>query len=444
MIKLGEISSKMLNLKALLWTGAITHLVATITVYLIGRLGLLPLLIDPNGILRGDASSYLERCIVISQQISNGNFWFLIARDEQIHTRIFVLFFKIFSFIFGENIFAFEFINLTVFLSILFLIYKIGENCFDTQTGLISAFAVNFFPSFLLHTTQPLRDQFYVLFFLAIIFLLLQIFDKKLQLKESLFYLLGFFALFLMIWLIRDGAILLYLAVIFITLFLLILKNLKTLLTIRFNLLLMIILLVSLGVTPFVFNQILPRKALTSFQKYQTERDFTTQQKADGKDPLTAKINVIRFRFNNTYTGGSGSDIDENVLFDSWLQVFAYFPRAFEIGLFAPFPNMWLSEGKFYGNFGRLAAGLETLLMYFVYALAIMAIYYYSRSIKSWFLLLICVTGVLSLGLVVVNIGTLYRTRYILWLFFIILGVKGLLSLWEKLNSKESLLIAEN
>jgi hypothetical protein len=161
------------------------------------------------------------------------------------------------------------------------------------------------------------------------------------------------------------------------------------------------------------------------------------QQKAE-KDPLTAQINVIRFRFTNAYGGTSGSDLDGEVRFENLTEVFAYLPRALAIGFLAPFPNMWLTEGKFYGSFGRFAAGAETLLMYFVYALALISIYYYSRSIKTWFLVSICVVGALSLGLVVVNIGTLYRTRYVLWLFVIILGTKGFLKLWGNMSPKES------
>jgi 4-amino-4-deoxy-L-arabinose transferase-like glycosyltransferase len=443
MTKLAQIPSKVLTLKGLLWTGAVIHLVATILVYLIGRLELLPILIDSNGVLQGDATLYLEKCQLISQKISNWNFSFLIGKEEQIHIRLFAPFFKIFSSIFGENVLAFEFVNIFIFLGILFLIYKIGEISFDTKTGLISALVVIFIPSFLLHTTQPLRDQFYILLFLTIVCLFLKILDQKLRAKELLFYLLGLIPLFLMIWLIRDGAILLYLSILLIALVLLLIKNLKSLRSVGFNLLLILILLGFVGTAPYLFERIVPAKAITSFEKYNTERNYTLQQKAE-KDALTARINVIRFRFNNTYSGGSASDIDGNVFFDDWTQVLSYLPRALAIGFLAPFPNMWFTEGKFVGSSGRLVAGLETLFIYLVYALAIVTIYYYSRSIKTWFLVSICLVGALSLGLVVVNIGALYRTRYVLWLLVIILGTKGFISLWGKRYSIESPKGAEN
>ncbi len=443
MTRLRSLVSKMFNLRGLLWTGAITHVVATITVYLIGRFRLLPQLVDANGMLVGDAQTYLDRLLVINQQISDGNFYFLISKTDQIHIRIFAPFFKVFSSIFGANIFCFELINILVFVTILFLIYKIGENCFNAQTGLIAALTVNFLPSFLIHTTQPLRDQFYILLLLAIVFVFLRIFDKQLSVKGFMSYLVGSLALFLMIWLVREGAILLYISIILLALFLMIIKNLKNLLSVRFNLLLALLLLIFVGATPYIFTPLLPQKALTSIEKFNREKNFTIRQKSE-KDPLTARINVIRFRWNNSYSGQSGSDLDRDVLFESWGQVLAYLPRALAIGFFAPFPDMWLAEGKFYGGFGRLAAGLETLFMYFVYALAIVTIYYYSRSIKTWFLASICVVGVLSLGLVVVNIGTLYRTRYVLWLFLIILGTKGFLMLRERINPTDLSLIPEN
>ena len=42
---------------------------------------------------------------------------------------------------------------------------------------------------------------------------------------------------------------------------------------------------------------------------------------------------------------GSASNIDTDVRLESWREVIRYLPRAAEIGLLAPFPNMWLASG---------------------------------------------------------------------------------------------------
>lgn len=58
--------------------------------------------------------------------------------------------------------------------------------------------------------------------------------------------------------------------------------------------------------------------------------------------------------------------------------------------------------------------------------LALFCIWREPRNLSSWLLLLIVVFGVTALGLVVSNVGTLYRFRYLFWMLLIILGAKGL------------------
>jgi hypothetical protein len=92
--------------------------------------------------------------------------------------------------------------------------------------------------------------------------------------------------------------------------------------------------------------------------------------------------------------------------------VLSYLPRAAVVGFFAPFPNMWLAEGKEVGASGRRLAGLECLAMYAVEALALVGLWRGRGRLPVWLLASVAAVGVTALGLVVVNVGALYRMRY--------------------------------
>src|SRR6185503_1062177 len=60
------------------------------------------------------------------------------------------------------------------------------------------------------------------------------------------------------------------------------------------------------------------------------------------------------------------SRIDEDVRLNSVGSIIRHLPRALAVGLFAPFPNMWLRAGKHVAYSGRLMSGFETLLTYVI------------------------------------------------------------------------------
>jgi asparagine N-glycosylation enzyme membrane subunit Stt3 len=126
---------------------------------------------------------------------------------------------------------------------------------------------------------------------------------------------------------------------------------------------------------------------------------------------------------------GTGSNIDAGVALESWGEVVRYLPRAAEIGLLAPFPNMWLASGAQVGRWGRALSGLEMLTMYLVMVLALWGLWKRRDQLAIWFLVTIATLSVFVLGLVVANIGALYRMRYPFWMLLIIVGVDGALRL---------------
>jgi hypothetical protein len=88
--------------------------------------------------------------------------------------------------------------------------------------------------------------------------------------------------------------------------------------------------------------------------------------------------------------------------------------RAIAIGLFAPFPKMWLAKGSQVGLKGRLLSGLETMSMYWIELAAVIGIWRGRKNLTMWLLLIVACAGMTALGLVVVNLATLYRMRYVL------------------------------
>jgi hypothetical protein len=123
-----------------------------------------------------------------------------------------------------------------------------------------------------------------------------------------------------------------------------------------------------------------------------------------------------------SYTS-QATNIDEDVQFNSTADVVRYLPRAFVIGFFAPFPKMWIEVGSF-GRASRLASGLETLVMYFLYVAAALCVWRERRNLKMWLVFMVATIGMLALGLVVVNAGALFRIRYVFWMMLIVLAAR--------------------
>ena len=120
---------------------------------------------------------------------------------------------------------------------------------------------------------------------------------------------------------------------------------------------------------------------------------------------------------------GQASNIDSDVTLRSVGDVLRYLPRAAEIGFFAPFPSFWLGGQVFMVS--RIVSGVETLVMYVFYPLAAIAIWNERKRLSMWLIFLVAVSGMISLALVMVNLGALYRLRYFFWILMILIGVHG-------------------
>jgi hypothetical protein len=168
------------------------------------------------------------------------------------------------------------------------------------------------------------------------------------------------------------------------------------------------------------------RSAISYLPRTNHDRSPTTfkGELSDRSHRMALRIGSVRDRFVARYTT-SGSNIDTDVRIRDLKGLFAYLPRAFVVGYCAPFPSMWLVAGQRVGSAGRLLSGAETLIMYGIGLLALFAVVRPPKRLAASLLLSITILGVTLIGLVVPNIGALYRIRYVFWVLLIILGVKG-------------------
>src|ERR1700682_1589627 len=133
----------------------------------------------------------------------------------------------------------------------------------------------------------------------------------------------------------------------------------------------------------------------------------------------------------------AGSDVDSDVRFHNKGELIRYLPRAAAIGFFAPFPNMWFAEGLLVGRAGRWLSGFEMLLTYILEALAVIGVWQKRGELFVWLLTFSAILGATALGLIVINMGSLYRLRYSYWILIVILGAGGMMHVLSKRRSRE-------
>ena len=121
----------------------------------------------------------------------------------------------------------------------------------------------------------------------------------------------------------------------------------------------------------------------------------------------------------------AGSNIDPDLQLNKDTDIALYLPRAFAIGMLAPFPGMWFSTGLMVGLKGRMLSGGEMLVTYLIELAALFGIWLGRARLTTWLLALSVAVGVTALGLAMPNIGTLYRLRYAFWMMLVVLAAGG-------------------
>lgn len=123
----------------------------------------------------------------------------------------------------------------------------------------------------------------------------------------------------------------------------------------------------------------------------------------------------------------AGSNMDGEVTFAEATDVVAYIPRALQIALFAPFPSVWMESGRSPGaDKMRRVAALEMSFAYVaLVGIALLAVRTPEKRYVMAVVLILAIVPMVLLGLVVCNVGTLYRMRYEYWITLVGLGILG-------------------
>lgn len=135
---------------------------------------------------------------------------------------------------------------------------------------------------------------------------------------------------------------------------------------------------------------------------------------------------------------GARSNIDHDIGFGSVKDILGYLPRAAQIAFLAPFPTQWFSEGTYQGSYlMRKIASCEMMVIYFALLFLPCAIWHWRKRIEIWIIFVFCVYMMLIYGLVICNIGTLYRMRYPYITTLTALGIAGFMVFLDNLKAKK-------
>jgi hypothetical protein len=437
--------------RRLLITAVIFHLVVTASVYGLGRLRVFPNAFDTYGIavsFASDATDLREEAAQLGELLAHGQVSDWIRAASPLHIKLYSICFAFLQPWLGSNILSAEPLNALCYLAILVLVFKLSREIFSRPSALIAVAIVALWPSFLLHTTQLLKDPLFLVGMLAFIFVNLRLLAKDCSWSRALLTGLigGLLAIF--IWFARSSMAELPVAVSILAVVLLIVRQFLEKHFHAANLTaLALVILLSICVTQFVpkFRRSHASRAMIAT----TARDSVSQKRAEGvletvpiqtpsQNPLSrfaARVTTIRQRFLTEHPD-AGSNIDSDVQLTSILAIIRYLPRAAAIGFLAPFPNMWLGTGNQVGSAGRLLGGLETMAMYLIEGLAIAGVWGGRRRFQLWLLVLVTAMGMITLGLVVINVGTLYRLRYVFLILLVVLAASGAANIADWLRKR--------
>jgi len=429
----------------LIIAAAVLHLFLAIALFIAGRAGVAPSLIDRDGIMGSfafDGYKYQRGAIELAELLRSGWVTAWATAAQPVHVKIIAVPFALLSPLFGYSTLSAEPYNLVCYVAIIGLVFALGREVGGQRTGVTAAALVALWPTFLLHTMQLLKDPLFITAVLAFLFCAITSLNRIYQpIASAGVSILGILLVLLLIQ-VRVSFALLLIVVALLTLMLLVIRQARERRLLVWNMVPALTLLLAavvlipfyshasiLRVKRYEFDQAGPLKSVTdpATQVPTLVRWIATPEpnRTNTRGAKFARrISSMRSRFAAAYSE-SGSLLDANTGFRNVSDLIRYVPRAMEIGLWAPFPYMWISPGRRVGNLGKLLSGIETLSIYFLQALAILAIVREPRQLALWFMLVIVVFGVTALAFVVPNVGAIYRFRYVFWILLVVVAVTG-------------------
>jgi hypothetical protein len=408
-----------LSLRHAIIAAAILHVLFTATVFSVGRLGLFPSQINRDGIgeFARDGKEFRDQANWLADALIRREVVSWVNHSATFHVKVYSLDFVLMRPLLGSSILGVEPLNLFYYLAILTLVFSLARVVAGRRAAWLASAIVGLWPSLLLHTTQFIRDPLLIAAMLALVLLLTQLSKRDYKWRRAATNgVIGTLTCFV-IWLCRRDMWPVIIAIIVVAALLLIIRILRERKLLAWNLAVIGLLCMLMIAIPRAMR---PPMAAVAGKLSAIRRS---------RDPsIWGLLRWTREEFISEGLHKSGSMIDADVSFSNRADVIKYIPRALEIGYLAPFPKMWFTPGENVGFTGRLLSGLETSLTYLIEALACVFIWRRRRHLEVWLLFLTTTIGVLALGMVIVNLGTLYRMRYSFWILMVIMAAGTLTS----------------
>lgn len=411
----------------LLCAAAVLHVLLSVAVYALGRSAVLPGTFDENGVavsFASDGIKYRTDAEALGELLRRAEFGAWASADNPFHVKLYAVSFALFGPLLGYNVVGAEPLNLLLYLACVALVFRIGREVFGRSAGRWAACAVALWPSFLLHTTQFLKDPLFVALTLALLLVNTRWLTREYTWAgASVTGAAGGLSV-TALWLSRSGTGEVLFALMLLGALALAARQMRERRLLAANAAGAALVFALTLAVPRLMHDALELGRSPSSARWSAS---VTQQKASREGFLSgtaARVGRVRRRFVEMYAE-PGSNVDADVRIESAPELLRYLPRAAEIGFFAPFPSMWFAAGKSVGSAGRLVGGVETLLMYAVEALALLTLWRARRRLEAWLLFASASAGMVALGLVAVNVGTLFRLRYVFVMFLIILAAEA-------------------
>ncbi len=433
-VQAGIRAAARIRLRGLLIAAAGLHLLTTTTVFVVGRFALMRGQFDGNGLgeFAHDSYEYRLDVILLANKLRVEGIANWLGTPAPFHVKLYSLSQALFSHWTGFNVLTIEPLNLAYYLFILFLVYRLTETIFDRRAAALAMTVVALWPSFLMHTTQLLRDPLLITALLAFVLIVAT------GLTKTCGWRLGFAAgltgglSMLLIWIVRLAMWDVARAITAVGLVLLVVRQIRERRVLIGNLIAAVLLIAAALTIPRFRSMLEPQQTtMTGSEPPIAEQVLDV--------PLWERIAKRREAFvkpDGEKESSKASNVDESVQFKGWADIVRYLPRAMAFGFFAPFPNMWFAGGSLVGNVGRRLSGMEMILTYVIELFAIAGIWSKRRQPVAWLLVFVVTTGVTGLGLTVLNIGSLYRVRYPFWMLMVLLGAGGAQCIAAKISGR--------
>ncbi|SHK41466.1 hypothetical protein [Thermocrinis minervae] len=129
-------------------------------------------------------------------------------------------------------------------------------------------------------------------------------------------------------------------------------------------------------------------------------------------DNMFWSLASVRESFIRYYSNHAGN-IDHDFIPHSFWDFVKYMPRALQIGLFAPFPNMWFTKGGTPGGtVARYITPFEALFIYLCLAVFPFVVYRFRKDLSFWVVTMVSLSIIWLHVLSEPNVGAIYRKRY--------------------------------